>query len=368
MSGIKGFIKKYIPVFSIVFFALFLVCVIFAAIAERSPAFAEGFVGSVGYVARRVLSFLTGILPFSLAELLLMLSPLFIAFIIALVVRTVKSRAEAVRFFAAILSFVFLLYASYVCTLGISYKTPTLESYLQLDECEITADNLSDAMLTLAAEAQTVLDDIEYADDGASLCDKSLDYISAQICAAYDRLKEDYPELPIKNFESRAKPVLMSRGMSAFEILGVYTFFTGESNINTYYPDYTMPFTVAHEFAHQRGIGRENEANFIAFLVCIRAEDPYIRYSGYVNMYEYLASSLGRTDREALSAVYKETDSRIIGEMLAYSEFYSENKNELLSKISDIANDIYLKNQGTEGIISYGLVTKLCIYYFNTER
>ena len=119
------------------------------------------------------------------------------------------------------------------------------------------------------------------------------------------------------------------------EILGIYSYFTGESNINVHYPDYGIPFTVAHELAHQRGISRENEANFIAFLVCIRSDSEFVRYSGYINMFEYLASALGSTDREMLRAVY-----------------------------SDFFNDNYLKAQGTEGIISYGLVVTLAVAYY----
>src|SRR5438105_6884447 len=34
--------------------------------------------------------------------------------------------------------------------------------------------------------------------------------------------------------------------------------------------------------AHQRGFAREDEANFIAFLVCTKASNAYVRYSGYL--------------------------------------------------------------------------------------
>ena len=129
-----------------------------------------------------------------------------------------------------------------------------------------------------------------------------------------------------------------------------------------------IPFTVAHEFAHQRGISRENEANFIAFLVCIRSSDPYVRYSGYVNMLEYVASALNRTDKEAGSSLYAALSAEVYGEMRAYSKFYYDNKSELLGTISEFVNDNYLKAQGTEGVVSYGLVVRLAVaYYSNGE-
>ena len=51
--------------------------------------------------------------------------------------------------------------------------------------------------------------------------------------------------------------------------------------------------------------------------------------------------------------------------MEAYNEFYYANKNEFLSDISHFFNDNYLKLQGTEGVISYGLVTELCVKYYD---
>jgi hypothetical protein len=152
--------------------------------------------------------------------------------------------------------------------------------------------------------------------------------------------------------------------MTYLEILGIYTFFTGESNVNVHYPDYTLPMTVAHEFAHQRGISRENEANFIAFLVCIRADDPYVRYSGYVNMFEYVASALAKTNKQLLLDVYEATDSRMYGEMRACTDFYYANRLELIGNISNFFNDNYLKSQGTEGVVSYGMVVELCVAYY----
>ena len=368
MSKIKAFIKKYVPVFALVAAALLILTLVFAAIAEGSSAFAEFIDFGISDILRRALALVTGFLPFSLAEMLLLLVPLILTFIVVITVKVVKDKLRLIRFSVGTLAIFAFVYSSYFFTLGVAYKTPSLSGYLELDECEITAQNLSEAMHILKSEAEALLDDIEYMESGSSVCPLSVAELSREISKGYSRLIADYEKLPISDFSSRAKPVLMSRGLSAFEILGIYTFFTGESNVNTYYPDYTLPFTVAHEFAHQRGIGRENEANFLAFLVCIRTDDPYIRYSGYVNMYEYIASSLRKTDKDALSAIYDSTDDRIIGELVAYSEFYYANKNELLSEISDATNDWYLKNQGTEGVISYGLVTKLCIYYFNTEK
>jgi hypothetical protein len=152
--------------------------------------------------------------------------------------------------------------------------------------------------------------------------------------------------------------------MSDARITGIYSFFTGEANVNVEYPHYTLPFTAAHEMAHQRGIARENEANFIAFLVCIRSDDPYLRYSGYLNLYEYVASALYRADPQ----LYNDARSRLVTpvrqELRAYSTFFDKYRESTVSEVSGAINNSYLQLQGTEGTRSYGLVVDLAVAYY----
>ena len=44
--------------------------------------------------------------------------------------------------------------------------------------------------------------------------------------------------------------------------------------MNVDYNDYNLVFTCAHEMAHQRGLSKEDEANFIAFLFVWKAMTP----------------------------------------------------------------------------------------------
>ena len=121
---------------------------------------------------------------------------------------------------------------------------------------------------------------------------------------------------------------------------------------------------MAHEMAHQRGIAREDEANFVAFLVCLESEDSYIRYSAYLNLFDYLSSSLYRADKEAYKEVYLSLPENIIAEKAAYSRFYEKYKDNVFSDISDSVNNSYLVSQGqTSGTASYGLVTELAVAY-----
>jgi hypothetical protein len=156
--------------------------------------------------------------------------------------------------------------------------------------------------------------------------------------------------------------------MSYTHITGVYTFFTGEANINVNFPDYTIPFTAAHELAHQRGIAREDEANFVAFLVCAASDDPYIRYSGYLNLYEYVASALYSADRRLYTDSYTALPAAVRAERAAYIKFFEKYRENVAANVSESVNNAYLQSQGnTAGTKSYGLVVDLAVAYYRAD-
>jgi hypothetical protein len=155
--------------------------------------------------------------------------------------------------------------------------------------------------------------------------------------------------------------------MSYTHITGVYTFFTGEANINVAFPDYTLPYTAAHELAHQRGIAREDEANFLAFLVCIGSEDAYIRYSAYVNLYEYVASALASADRTLYAKAASTLPTLAVTEQRAYANFFEKYRDSTASEVSETVNNTFLVIHGTEGTKSYGMVVDLCVAYYKAQ-
>ena len=91
---------------------------------------------------------------------------------------------------------------------------------------------------------------------------------------------------------------MLSEPWTYTHISGMYTFFTGEANVNVNYPDFIMVSSAAHEMAHQRGVGKEDEANFVAFLVCTLSDDPYIRYCGYADVLNDLMGKLHSANPE----------------------------------------------------------------------
>lgn len=69
-------------------------------------------------------------------------------------------------------------------------------------------------------------------------------------------------------------------------VLGIRSFylpFTGEVSVREGLASQDLPFAIARAKAYQRGFAREDEANFVAYLVCTNSADPLVRYSGYLH-------------------------------------------------------------------------------------
>ena len=204
--------------------------------------------------------------------------------------------------------------------------------------------------------------DVDFIYGSHSVMPYSFTELNSKINEAYSKVAEEYDF--ILNFKASIKPVVASEVLSYAHILGIYTYYTGESNVNVNFPDFTLPYTCAHEMSHQRGFSREDEANFMAYLVCISSDDAYIRYSGYYNMYEYVMNALYSVDKKAYSEVYYSVSDEVRCESRAYGEFYDKYRENTVADISNKVNDGYLQSQGqSEGVKSYGLVVDLMVAY-----
>jgi len=159
------------------------------------------------------------------------------------------------------------------------------------------------------------------------------------------------------------KPIHFSRVLTRLGISGMFFPFTGEANFNAEQPDCDLPFAIAHEVAHQRGFAREDEANFIAFLVCANSIDPYVRYSGYLNGLVVLGA-LARVAPDRLQGVYRTLGTGARGDLLARYVFWTRYQGKL-SATSHLINNAYLKiNRIKSGAKNYNEAYALIVGYY----
>ncbi len=363
--------NERIPLTAYILLGLALLSLIIVLIARFNTGFADFFNRNISSVFRFLLAKITNILPFSLAELLILLIPVILAIIILFAIRRKSSTWRAVvSYIVTLFAGASVFFTLFVFTFGTGYYTPTLDKQLSLDKQPVSRNDLYETALILADEINALVPEIHYDLDGASKMPYSLAEMDDKLMVSYGALSDKYSF--IQRFNSNIKPVLCSVAMSYTHITGVYTFFTGESNLNIDFPDYTLPFTAAHEFAHQRGIAREDEANFVAFLVCEKSDDAYIRYCGYLNLCEYVLNALYSADDTPKKDYYysarRALDSSVRSEMNAYAIFMEKYQDSAAGNIGSSINDTYLNLNGVaEGSRSYGLVADLAVAYFKAK-
>ncbi len=357
--------QKYekVPLWSKIALTVAAISVIFYIFLCISSSFADFFNEYISGFFRFLFAQISNILPFSLAEACLILIPVFLFFIIRYVwkYRCNSHRATVVTLICTF-SIASMFLSSFVLTFSAGYRGSELEDKLGIEAVEIDKNDLYNSAEYLIKEINELSSRIEYDEEKFSVMPYSFSEMNKKLIEAYDDFGEKYDF--IHNFYSRLKPVMLSEAMSYAHITGIYTFFTGESNINIKFPDYTIPYTAAHELAHQRGIAREDEANMMAFLISMESDDDYIKYCAYVNMYEYVANALYKADRSLFKKADAKLSKDVYNEQVAYSRFFKKYSKSVTSQISGAVNNAYLQSQGTEGKKSYGMVVDLTVAYF----
>ncbi len=115
---------------------------------------------------------------------------------------------------------------------------------------------------------------------------------------------------------------------------------------------FERPFSQAHEWSHVAGFNREDEANYIAVLTCLRDPDVVAQYSGWLELFLYLPQKTHYRRAEFTAQVW--ADFQAIRERNAHFV------NLDLSRFSWRVYNRYLKsNNVASGVQNYDQVTDL---------
>ena len=361
-------VKRRIPLFSKILLGIAGFCGILYILFLFIPAFSDLFNKYVSPIIRAFLSYQTTWIPFSLAEMLLILIPVIIVVVVGIGAKYYSDSWRNVGVFCVIMiSIVSYVFSTYALGFVPAYHGSTLDQKLGIDKQAVSAAELEETALILAEALREESKYVIYNGEGFSVMPYGYNELNDKLMDAYEKACKKYDF--ISPLHSNIKEVMLSEPMTYTHISGVYTFFTGEANLNVNFPDYVLPYTAAHEFAHQRGIAREDEANFVAFLVCMESDDHYIRYSAYLNLYEYVSSALYSADQNAHTEVYYKLPYGAMTDMIAYANFFKKYQKTVVSDVSGAVNDTFLNFNGVEeGSKSYGMVVDLAVAYYKAEN
>ncbi|MBE6645786.1 MAG: DUF3810 domain-containing protein [Ruminococcaceae bacterium] len=328
-------------------FCIFTFSVVLFLVSLASPNLAELINFEICQRVRNILGIATSTFDFSVFELMVFVSPVLIFLMLRYIAR---GKEDVVMRFLRTLSVVLIFPTLYIFTVGISYIQPSyFDSYNK---------SVTDEALFLAVNS--VIDTVN--SESRLLSDEpSFDEMCPQVEAAFKKtfLKADL-KLP------KPKGLLSSKLVSYTGALAVYSFPTGEINVNTNAPTYTIPYTLAHETTHYFGVAHESDANFLSYLILSRSDSPYARYSASVSVLEYMLADLKRVNVSLYSECFEKLSERAasdISQGINYARKYNFTRiSQKFDKLNGAHSDIWDKNQ----IHSYGAVSVYVTNYLNS--
>lgn len=162
------------------------------------------------------------------------------------------------------------------------------------------------------------------------------------------------------------KPSLFRLFMSDTGILGYYNPFTSEAQYNPQLPATYLPFTLAHESAHQLGFAREQEANFVGFLMGENSNNTDLRYSTEYFALKSLLRNIATQDSLFVKEVVNQYSDGMKRDRL-FEKKFAEEHSGLLTSFFGFTNNLFLKSNRQEGSITYSYFTDLLIRYERTK-
>ena len=359
--------RKHFPVLAVIIYGFTLVSAGLYIAFRLNASFADTFNATVSQFLRHCFAKVTSFFPFSIAEWIILCFPvIFLSLVYGAIKYTKGSFRRMLGFLFRLFAAVCLVLCLFVWTFAPGYAATGIDKKLSLERKGVSETDLLRATLTLTEEVNELSKEVIPLESGFTMMPYSMAELNQKLLIAYESFVNDTKVLT--TYYSKVKPVFASKFLSYSHVTGVYAFPTGEANINVDFPDYTIPFTMAHELAHQRGIAREDEANFVAYLVCMKSDDVYIRYSATLSLWEYMMNAMYSTNLEYHTMLFKVISKTVQDEESAYAAFYRQYADNTLADVNDFVNDTYLKSQGAkEGNRSYNLVVDLAVAYFKSE-
>ena len=324
-----------------------LLAVIF--IFSRSSMLSEAYMQTAYPVIATLFSFISGIFPFSLYDLLIVAALIWFT---GMTVRVILRKITLSAFFYSLLRFSLIVVAWFYLSWGIAYFRDDFYTRNEVEEVPFDKENLHNVTLRFIANANrfyVISDEMDKAD------------VRDEIEHSY-RQHHQTLRLTDPNGKRRVKAMIFEPIYSKMGVSGYFGPFFNEIHVNNYSLPFTYPFTLAHEMAHQYGIAPESEASLYAFIVCAGSSDPVVRYSGYASVLGYLLRDARRLLPDAYKSLLQSIRPEIIADMQRNSAHWMAARNETLSDTQDKMYDVYLKtNQVSSGRENYSEVVGLLL-------
>ena len=249
----------------------------------------------------------------------------------------------------------------FVALWGLGHWSPSVGDRMDLEVREYTEDELYDAAVYYAQQANLWASQVARDEDGVADLGQ-FKTLAAKAGDGYGALAEQYDCFTAST--GKVKRLIAWKLYSYFGVTGIFVPFTGESSVNPDTFAASLPFTMCHELAHRQGYPAEDDANFCAYLACEASEDPAFRYSGAYSAFIYCYNALYEADRDRAAEVWDMASEQVKTDCRAANAHYDQYEGKV-QEAAQAVNDAYLKAfQEEAGVQSYGAVADYLIAWY----
>lgn len=342
--------------------ALILLVIIIKILASYPVWIETAYVTKFYFLLSATLRFLFGWLPFSLGDILYLAAAVWaIKMVWKSSARLLKRQLNKQWFINAgykLLVIALSIYIIFNLFWGLNYNRQGSETQLDLKVEKIDSlwlKEIDSILLLKVNKAKQIVVNQQLAYQS-----KAQLFSKAMLC--YKQAKEKYPFI---NYENGSVKSSMFGWLGNYlGFTGYYNPFTGEAQLNTTVPKFIMPYTTLHEMAHQLGYAKEEEANFVGYLVAVSSTDTLFQYSAYLDLFMYANRKLFFTDSVYASSLAKQLSPQVKADLKELHEFLLKHKSPIEPMIRWAYGSFLKANQQPKGITSYDeVIADLIAYY-----
>ncbi len=346
----KRFYKQHkLFIWQVIVCVILIALIIVFSLLKTNQEICDKWNQSFGQFHQTVFGYLNSSLPFSLTELIMLgvIAGSITLLVLAIINFTKKNVWAGVGKLLTISITILSIITAFDATFEMAYNRSPID--LPLYEKDVPQEKYYEIVDYFVDDLNSCIAQLEFQENGDVKNPYTYKELNKLLKEEYDKLNADY----LFSYTPVVKPMATSSIYSSFGITGWYFAPTGEAVVNYQATDAEKGMCFAHEMAHAKGVATEEGAQMVASLVCLQSENPYLRYSGYINVFpSILAMANYSNNKDDYKTLYYKTDAKIFANYTYLNKYWDQIA--VMSKLGNMINDWYLKLSGEkEGTSSY---------------
>lgn len=341
----KHVLSIYLP---FILFSIWITLFIVLYLISLSSSLSEMWTQTFARVNQQWFGPFFNLFPFSLAEWIFGFSVVYLlgSFFKSILLLFKKQWKKTLFKWFKIINILGFTITYYFSTAGIAYQRQDLPFTLYNEDVETT---MFDSIIRYFIEDfNATASRLTFDEEGLLVSPYDLNEVNAMLAEEFSTLDEDY----FTSFTTQVKPMMTAWLFTEFNITGVSIAITTEAMVNQLVPWSSIPFTMAHEMAHAKGVMREEDANLVALFITLQSNHDFLRYSGYFSSFSSVLNLASYTNiPNHRQTLVNELSPTIRMNYQAYGLFWQNY--QWLNELARAVNDFYLRILGTDGVSSY---------------